>query len=44
MHLLLTQDYDPDGDYVRAWIPELRNVPASHIHSPWLLSKEEQAR
>jgi deoxyribodipyrimidine photo-lyase len=27
--------YDPDGDYVRRWIPELRSVPGSAVHEPW---------
>ena len=27
--------YDPNGDYVRAWIPELCDVPAKVIHAPW---------
>lgn len=35
-------DYDKDGDYVRLWLPELRNVPASKVHQPWLMSKEDQ--
>lgn len=25
--------YDPQGAYVKYWIPELRNVPEEHIHS-----------
>ncbi len=34
--------FDPDGAYVRRWVPELRDVPASRIHEPWRMSAEEQ--
>ncbi len=27
--------FDPDGSYVRAWIPELACMPAEWIHRPW---------
>jgi deoxyribodipyrimidine photo-lyase len=27
--------WDPEGRYVRRWIPELRDVPAPHVHAPW---------
>lgn len=27
--------FDPDGDYVRRWIPELRHVPGAKVHEPW---------
>ena len=40
IHVL--QDYDENGDYVRTWIPELKNVPARRIHEPWLMSRQEQ--
>jgi len=26
---------DPDGAYVRRWVPELARVPAEFIHRPW---------
>jgi deoxyribodipyrimidine photo-lyase len=28
--------YDPDGAYVRRWIPELAGLPAACVHAPWL--------
>lgn len=27
--------FDPDGTYVRRWVPELADVPAQHVHTPW---------
>jgi deoxyribodipyrimidine photo-lyase len=27
--------FDPDGAYVRRWVPELARVPARFIHQPW---------
>ena len=31
------RDHDPDGEYVRRWVPELRDLDAKHVHEPWLL-------
>lgn len=34
--------FDPDGDYVREFVPELKAVPTKFIHEPWRMSDEEQ--
>ncbi len=31
------RDHDPDGDYIRRWVPELRDVPGTGVHEPWRL-------
>ncbi len=35
------EQFDPDGAYVRHWIPELAQWPASCLHQPWNLSPAE---
>ena len=27
--------FDPDGGYVRRWVPELADVPSEWVHQPW---------
>jgi len=36
------REFDPNGDYVRLWVPELASVPGSKIHQPWDLSDEDK--
>lgn len=34
------QKFDPNGDYVRRFIPELTRLPTKYIHNPWAATKE----
>lgn len=34
--------YDPNGDYVKLWLPELNDLPAEKVHQPDQLSHDEQ--
>jgi deoxyribodipyrimidine photo-lyase len=27
--------FDPEGDYVRRWVPELAHLPGAAVHRPW---------
>ncbi len=36
------QKFDPDGIYIRRWLPELSNVPAKYIHEPHLMPSDVQ--
>jgi len=33
--------FDPEGNYVRRWIPELVDLPNKWIHKPWQASTKE---
>lgn len=35
---------DPEGEFIRRWIPELAGVPAEMIHTPWLLTSTQKQR
>jgi len=37
------EKFDPDGAYVRRWVPELAKLPTNMIHMPWKLSAAERA-
>ena len=28
-------DHDPDGIFIKKWLPELRKIPKTNIHKPW---------
>jgi deoxyribodipyrimidine photo-lyase len=36
--------YDPDGTYVRRYVPELEKVPDEHLREPWEMPAEVQEK
>jgi deoxyribodipyrimidine photo-lyase len=41
--MLQQRKFDPDGVYVRRWVPELRGVPDARLVEPWTMTAGEQA-
>ena len=33
--VLQSEKFDPDGTYIRRYVPELADVPLPHLHTPW---------
>jgi deoxyribodipyrimidine photo-lyase len=40
--VLQGRKFDPLGEYVHRWLPELNNVPKAKLHTPWEMSAVEQ--
>ena len=34
-------DQDPSGEFIKKWVPELKDVSINDIHTPWLSQKKE---
>ncbi len=39
-----SERFDPNGDFIRRWLPELANVPTKYIHAPHTLPPVEAQR
>jgi deoxyribodipyrimidine photo-lyase len=35
-------DHDPEGLFIKRWIPALHSVPPTFIHEPWKMTAAEQ--
>ena len=40
--LLQAERYDPHGDYVRRYVPELAGIQGPAVHQPWKLADSAQ--
>jgi deoxyribodipyrimidine photo-lyase len=40
--MIQQRKFDPDGVYVRRWVPELRDVPDARLVKPWTMTDDEQ--
>ncbi len=41
--ILQGEKFDPAGEYIRTFVPELANLPAAYIHQPWRADRETLA-
>ncbi|WP_186755814.1 cryptochrome/deoxyribodipyrimidine photo-lyase family protein [Echinicola salinicaeni] len=37
-----SQDHDPEGNFIKRWVPELEKVSSAYIHEPWKMPQLEQ--
>ncbi len=42
--VLQAKKFDPDGVYMRRWLPELADLSPRAVHEPWLLAADERSK
>ncbi|MES4792660.1 MAG: deoxyribodipyrimidine photo-lyase, partial [Chloroflexota bacterium] len=40
--VIQSKKFDPEGAYIRRWVPELRRVPERYLHAPWTIPPSAQ--
>lgn len=41
--IMQSERFDADGKFIRRYVPELANVPATYVHAPWRLKPIDQS-
>jgi len=42
--VLQSRKFDPSGDYIRKWVPELADLSNKQIHAPWDVSSANSGK
>jgi deoxyribodipyrimidine photo-lyase len=37
-----SQDHDPEGQFIKKWVPELSALPIKYLHEPWKITPIEE--
>jgi deoxyribodipyrimidine photo-lyase len=40
--ILQSKKFDPKGDFIKKWVPELKDVPQATVHEPWTMPADLQ--